>query len=66
MGQKSVADPGFPRGGGANSGGASAYEYFHFHVFSAKILSNNRLVNPGSATKKPLFSNFDVDISLLI
>ena len=58
----SVADPGFPRGGGANSpGGAPTY---NFAKFSPKLHEIERIWTPGGA--RPKFYYVDPPLNLLI
>ena len=67
---KAVADPGFPRGGGANSRGAPTFD---FAKFSQKVHEIERIWTPGgacplcppiSATGKVMFSQASVKNSV--
>ena len=52
-----VADPGFPRGGGANSpGGAPTYD---FAKFSQKLHEIERIWTPGGGGARPKFYYVD-------
>ena len=52
-----VADPGFPRGGGANSpGGAPTYD---FVKFSQKLHEIERIWTPGGGSARPKFYYVD-------
>ena len=52
-----VADPGFPRGGGANSpGGAPTYD---FAKFSQKLHEIERIWTPGEGGARPKFYYVD-------
>ena len=51
-----VADPGFPRGGGANSRGTPTYD---FAKFSQKLHEIERIWTPGGVPRAPLRSATD-------